>query len=346
MDAKITKLRLNRMLSYDWLKIVGTAVALIFVWVLIFNMTATRITSAQQFGVCNYTGNVSFSSEFSKSYAKAYSDKVFTGEVLELKMVDMPSSGDNGADILQARLATEECDVMLVSLQDNPKTAYTEEVVDPTTGEKTEETKYRYTYLESFLSDYRYYLHDLSLDGEKSFFKQLENYLNKYYANGYEDENSLDPQKVEEDFLARIERTKDKRYKKQAEIDQGLEESIDRIKKYRTALISFYKYLDEGVITLTKTTYTAVEKYDYSFEGTYSINLCPSTDGEERMSSLSSIAGYYTSYVSDPETGEEKQTLTAKDMNVCLFDLNGDEEEFRYEGLLYVVYLIDSCVEG
>ncbi len=349
MDAKITKLRLNRMLAYDWLKIVGTAVALIVVWVLIFTMTATRITSAQQFGVCNYVGNVSIhsdASEFSKSYMKAYSDKIFTSEIFELKMVDMPQYGNNGADVLQARLATEECDVMLISQQDNPATVYTEEVVDPTTGEKKQETKYRNTYLESFLSDYRYYLHDLSLDGEKSFFKQMENYLNKYYANGYEDESSLDLKKVEEDFLARIQCTKDKRYKKQAEIDQGLEESIDRIKKYRAALLSFYKYLDEGVITLTKTTYTAVNERDYSFEGTYSINLCPSTDSEERMSLLSSIVGYYTTYVVDIETGEEKQTLTAKDMNVCLFDLNGEEEEFRYEGLLYVVYLIDSCVEG
>ena len=36
MDAKITKTRLAQMLSYDWLKIVGCALAVIFVWVLIF----------------------------------------------------------------------------------------------------------------------------------------------------------------------------------------------------------------------------------------------------------------------------------------------------------------------
>ena len=72
----------------------------------------------------------------------------------------------------------------------------------------------------------------------------------------------------------------------------------------------------------------------------YSINLCP----DDRMSALSSIVGYHKEYVFDEETGEKKEVVLAKDMNICLFDLNGDEEEFRYEGLLYVVYLIDSCV--
>lgn len=333
------------MLSYDWLKIVGTAAALIIVWMLIFTTTATRITAAQNFGVVNYSGNVSLSADFNKSLSDAYSNKVFTSEVLELTTVDMPQGGDYGGELLAARLTTDECDAMLVSQQGDVQSAYKEEVVDPTTGEKEEVVKYRHTYLENFLANYRFRLHDLSLDGEKSFFKQMENYLNKYYVNGYEDENSLDVEKVETDFLARIQRTKDKRYKKQADIDRGVEESIDRMKKYRKALISFYDYLEEGVVTLTKTNFVAGEDYDYSFEGTYSINLCPSSDSKERMRALSSVAGYYTTYVANEETGEIKQTLTARDMNICLFDLNGEEEEFRYEGLLYVVYLIDSCVE-
>ena len=54
MDAKITKQRLGRLLSYDWIKIIALAVAAIVVWSLIFTMTATRITAAQQFSVFNY----------------------------------------------------------------------------------------------------------------------------------------------------------------------------------------------------------------------------------------------------------------------------------------------------
>lgn len=340
MDAKITKLRLGRMLSYDWLKIIGTALALILVWAFVFNITATAITPAQKFGVCNYLGNVEYPSGFHKSYAQAYSENIFSDEVLETTASDLPASRDVAADVLQARLAMDEVDAMFVSQQADVRTAYTVEGTDPTTGEKTTETKYRNTYLETFLASYRFSLHDLSLDGEKSFFKQMENYLNKYYTKGYEDASSLNEEKVEEDFLARIKRTKDKRYKKSAEIEKGVQESLERIEKYRKALVSFYKYLDEGVVALTKTTYEGKGEYDYSFEGIYSINLCP----DDRMSALSSIVGYHKEYVFDEETGEKKEVVLAKDMNICLFDLNGDEEEFRYEGLLYVVYLIDSCV--
>ena len=88
MDAKITKLRLNRMLSYDWLKIVGTAAAVIVAWVLIFTMTATRITSAQTFTVANYVGNNSLSTGFTKSFNTAYADGVFSGEVIEFGTVE------------------------------------------------------------------------------------------------------------------------------------------------------------------------------------------------------------------------------------------------------------------
>ena len=204
MDAKITKVRLSRLLSYDWLKIVGTALALILVWAFVFNITATAITPAQKFGVCNYLGNVEYPSGFHKSYAQAYSENIFSDEVLETTASDLPASRDVAADVLQARLAMDEVDAMFVSQQADVRTAYTVEGTDPTTGEKTTETKYRNTYLETFLASYRFSLHDLSLDGEKSFFKQMENYLNKYYTKGYEDASSLNEEKVEEDFLARI----------------------------------------------------------------------------------------------------------------------------------------------
>ena len=55
---KITKKRLNILLSYDWIKIILLAVAAILVWSLIFTMTATRVTPAQNFTIFNYTGNL------------------------------------------------------------------------------------------------------------------------------------------------------------------------------------------------------------------------------------------------------------------------------------------------
>ena len=85
MDAKITKERLSRMLSYDWLKIVGAAVAAIILWTLVFTVSATRITPSQQFTAISYFGNVStINTKLSKSMTDAYSKDVFSYEVLEI----------------------------------------------------------------------------------------------------------------------------------------------------------------------------------------------------------------------------------------------------------------------
>ena len=79
MDAKITKIRISRMLSYDWLKIVIASVVAIIVWTLVFTMSATRITPAQQCTVFNYVGNTSFSlTNFNALYNKAFEQKVFS----------------------------------------------------------------------------------------------------------------------------------------------------------------------------------------------------------------------------------------------------------------------------
>lgn len=332
MDAKITKLRLSRMLSYDWLKIVGTAAAVIIVWVLIFTMTATRITPAQTFTVGNFLGNTAMSDGFHKALNSAYTNKVFTGEVLEFTTMDLTTAGDVAGQLLEARVTTNEGDVMFVSQQPNPDTAYTIESTNEK-GETVKETAYAHTYLETFLFGYRWKLHELSLENENGFFKQMERYLDNYYTAGYTDVNSLDEEKIEKDFLARIKRTKDKRYKTEESIQKGKNEAIDRIKKYQKALVSFYAYLEEGVVALTETVY---EDEKYPFKGTFSINLCPDT---ARMGKLADVVGYQTVYTTDE--GKEAVSITAKDMNICLFNLNGEEEEFRYEALLYVVDLIE-----
>ena len=56
MDAKITKKRLEHLLSYDWVKIMFTAVAFVMIWVLVFLLTATKVTSTERFVVNNYLG--------------------------------------------------------------------------------------------------------------------------------------------------------------------------------------------------------------------------------------------------------------------------------------------------
>lgn len=337
MDARITKKRLGRMLSYDWLKIVGVAVALIFVWIMVFTTTATRITPAQQFTAMNYTGNVMWgsSNKFSDLFSKALKNDVFSYEVLETSINDLTAAADYASTIMETRLATDEGDVMFVADAPDEDTAFTDE---------NGETQYERTYLESCLRRYRYYLYDLNLESETSYFKQMEKYLDQYYGSvdGWKNPDNIDEAKIEKHFRERAKG--DKRFKTEKSIAQGVKDDIARIKKYRDALDKFYDYVEEGYITFTYTEYTEGET---SFSGVYSLNICPEVlkNGEENtavMSTMYEYVGYRETYVEDGQSGS---IMSSKNMNVVFFDMDGVEEGFQYESLLFVNYLLETCIQ-
>ena len=336
MDAKITKTRISRMLSYDWLKIVIASVIAIVVWSLVFTMSATRITPAQQFTVFNYVGNAGFTgTEFNNLYSKAYKNGVFSYEVLELTQNDLATNKEYAGTLMQARTAVEEGDVIFVADIGNPDTAQKDE--------KGAIIGYERTYVQSLLWGYRAYFYELDPEKEGSFFYKMEAYLDEFYTGGWENEGSLNQDKVKSEFRKRVK--KDKRFKTEAQLLQGEKDDIARIEKYRDALEQFYAWLDEGIISFTTTTLSDGEM---TIEGTYTINLCPD---ESTMGGLKKYVAYYEKVVesADAETGETGKThyvQTAKNMNVGFFDFAGVEEGFQYESLLFVNYMIENALSA
>jgi hypothetical protein len=323
------------MLSYDWLKIVGMAVAMIVVWSLIFTMTATRITAAQQFTVVNYFGNVSMTqfSGVDNRLMDAYNNKIFSYEVIETTTVDAPSYADQGHTVLEARVATQEGDVIFVPDIQKVDSKYEITV----NGEKEE----RYdSYLQDLVRRYGYSLYNLDPNAENGFFKGMEQFLNLYYTGGYE-KGELNKSLVEADFLARIQKNKDKRFKTDEQIAQGIQDEIKRVEKYRNALVEFYGYVETGLVTFTHTTVFDRETGEASayLNGIYSINLCPNKD---TMGGLKSVA-CYEEMVKNAE-GEDVKSKTAQNMNVAFFRFKEVEESFQYENLLYVNYIIRSVM--
>lgn len=328
MDAKITKERLSRMLSYDWLKIVGIIVAAILFWSLVFTTTATRITPAQQFTAINYFGNVStFSTKFSKTLNSALSQDVFSYEVIEVTEVDVGGNKEYGSTLMEARVATYEGDVIFV-----PNVPATD-VEYELNGEKVHDT-----YMQRLMRGYGYSLMNLDLEDNDGYFNRMERYLNHYYDGDYKT-GTLNEAAVRADFMERIERNKDKRFKKSAEIEQGVQGDVARIEKYRAALTEFHGYLNDGLVQLEKTTV-----YDYENggkvlrEGVYSINLCPD---RAKMPNLKDIVAYMQTIENE---GQTQDVLCADNMHVALFDFDKVEEGFEYESLLYINYVIRLSV--
>ncbi len=331
MDAKITKQRLSRMLSYDWLKIVAVAVALIIAWYMLFRITATRVLQSQRFVVCNYSANLAFSEDFQKEFYKIREKDVLSKEILEVEIVDMVNYAA-GDTMVEARAELGDLDVMFVSQQIVPTKTETD------SGEETVTSSV--TQLENFLGNYRWWLYELQNENGSGYLDKMEKLLNGYYGGDYTDENKLDAQKVESEFRARVKRMKDKRYKKEEEIKAGVEIEIDRIQKYQKALTFFYAQLEAGNISLVTTTYEPQTdyEYDYAWGGTYAINICPNG---ETMDKLSQSVRYQTGGDS------ENPVVSARDMCVCFFrsvEEKNAEEIYDYEGLVYAMDLVESVL--
>jgi hypothetical protein len=314
MDAKITKKRLSRLLSYDWIKIVACAVAAIIVWSLIFTMTATRITPAQQFTVFNYYANSPLDNGFYNVYNKTFRDKKFSYEVIETNINDLTTGGKEYAGtLLEARLGTDEGDVMFIPNINDPSTK-----VEPTVegGEATYTT-----YMQSFFNGWFHYVANVD-----DYLNGMRTYLSAYYnADG-----TLNKEKVRAEFLARIKRNNDKRFKKDDKIEAGVLQEYERIEKYAAALKEFEGYLADGTVTLTHLQVKDSTGKVYR-EGNFAVNLCPEGGKTEK---LKEQVYYYT----------EDNAKTAKNMHVMFFDLAGVEDSFEYESLIYVNEVIKAAL--
>ena len=337
MDAKITKKRLSRMLSYDWLKMVLAAAAIIIVWTLIFTMTATRITPAQQYTVFNYDGNRPFSmTKFNKIYDDAFDRGIFSHEVIKATSYDMTTTGSNLHTVMDSRLQTDEGDAIFVSKEGDPDL--------PIKDDDGNVIGYEYTYLQTFVMRYGYYLYDIN-----DYLDYMKKYLNKYYIdeNGNPDyENGvLNEEKVEQDFRTREKN--DKRFKTEKQKKAGVKKDIERIQKYRDALVQFYKYLNEDkVISLE---YTTIKMENEKGEEetlidnvAYSINLCPNV---ETMGGLKNYAAY-TKMVVDEQTGKKHNVESAENMQLCLFKLKGVNKNFVGENLIFINEMVRLSLEA
>jgi hypothetical protein len=318
MDAKITKKRLARLLSYDWIKIIAFAVAAILFWSLIFTMTATKITPSQQFTVFNYYSNGSLSNGFYTEYNKIFANDTFSYEVIETNVNDLAASGKEYAGtLLEARLGTDEGDVMFI-----PNT--------PDESTRTEDengvVSYSATHMQTFFKGWFPYVWNVD-----AYLTQMQ-----AYVDGYKNaDGTFDQAKIKNDFLTRVRKNKDKRFRKDEQLQAGIEAEYARIQKYDEALKEFHGYVESGLIEYVEMELVIDDGTVYREKANYAINLCPDVN---TMGGLKKHAYYNT-------TAEDGSPLpTAKDMCVMLFRLQGVESTFEYESLLYVNAVIKSAI--
>ena len=341
MDAKITKKRLEHLLSYDWIKILLAAFAAVMIWMLVFTMTATRITTTERFVVNNYYG-VHYGTK-----AKIYDS--YSYGVIEAEVVDNMRAGEGTfRDLFSSNLELSEGDVLMVADAPKSRTAKLDENGNELKDENGK-TVYEYgeSHLHQLLRYYGGYITRLDdSDKGKGYFTQMQEYLAKFYRVDGEptafggttitkatfDKNSLDESAVEAEFRARVKRTKDKRFKTEAQIVEGIAQDKARIRSYLEAYETFFNYLGKGYVELTTVSVPINE--EYTRVGTYGINLCPSE--QSPMKDLKD-AIYYNTF---------DGVTTAVNLNALFMTFDKLDKDFQYENLLYINALIqDVCAE-
>ena len=351
MDAKITKKRLSHMLSYDWIKILLSVVAAIAVWAIIFTSTATRITSTQRFVVCNYRG-VNYGNKLS-----LYGG--FSHEILEGEAVDLLRGGeDNFYDLFTGNISIGEGDLMMVANAPSSKTAKKDDNGNELKNDQGE-TIYEYgiSYMDSALAsfyghaDFSFTRLDDDKDStQKGFFTQMNEYLGRFYPVLSEEEktfndvaltvktfdaDSLNKQAVKTEFRARVKKNKDKRYKTEAQLQEGEKYELERISSYLAAYNTFFENLEDGKIALTALSVDIrfSETTTKTISGAYGINLCPD---EATMGNLKDLF-YYV---------DTEDVITAKNMNVMFLTMKDLDPDFQYENLIYINSIVKNVYVG
>ena len=330
MDAKITKNRISDMLSYDWLKIVGVALALVLFWSLLFTLTATRITNAQQFVVFNHYANNRLTTGYENHLRDSLTGGKFSYEILEADTRDLTTAGDEKYTVANTCFETGEGDMIFV-----PNVTDKDVFTTDADGQKN----YPLTYAESFFAMYHKYVVNV-----ETFLAETEEYLRGYFGEDYEN-GVLDEAKVETDFRARVEGSGDDRFRRESQIAQGVIDEKARLMKYRDGLAQMREYLADGVVAFEEVALKdengEVRRLNNGSpikQGAYALNICPTSSATSATSKMKNLVSYtYTT-----ESGASDST--AADMCVMLLDTDEENVLFRFETILYVNALVETAL--
>lgn len=108
MDIKLTKKRLNNHLSYDWWKYIAILVACIFLWSLLFTMTAPRLHNAKKMEIFFIVNGFSVeNSDKLRNGLKEY----LSDEFVEIHFNNYTPNDSTTAQVLSARVGVKEGDI-------------------------------------------------------------------------------------------------------------------------------------------------------------------------------------------------------------------------------------------
>lgn len=329
MDNRITKSRLARVLSYDWLKIILIMAAIVFVWALAYTIGAPRISVGQQFDLFVYNCDFTEVTDEGTLLNDAKKSGAFSYDVLEMGSREFTE--EYFSTIMSAATSVYEGDVMIMS--------------DFEDDIKNNCSKFR-----SFTDNYGAIVADYSV-----LVKNAKDYclINEFVVKGKNGEYSLNKSAIEVYFKNRMK--KDARFRTDEKKAEGVKSEIERIKAvWNNALILENIIENHSDVFVTYRRYgqslaaassdqekkTYQEYYDKCSERLCGVNLGKLTGGEKDIKDLY-CKTVYSENVSEGGT-PEIESYSADGIVMFVFDYTNEQPDLQYETLGFVNYIFKT----
>lgn len=324
MDSRITKSRLARVLSYDWIKMVALVVAIIFVWSLAFTMGAPRISVGQKFDLFVYNCDFTKSTDESEIFSDAKSKNVFSYDVLDFGARTFTE--EYFATLMSAITATYEGDIMVLSDFESDKTE--------------NKSKFR-----SLIDGYAYCFYDYN-----ELVKNAEDYcmLNHRFVSKNGENYVLNEEVISDYFKTRMQN--DPRFRSEEKIAAGVKNEIERIKNVwnnsqrlkklladHPEIFVKYKRYDQALASAESDRDKAryQELVSNEEEKLYAIDLGKLTGGEKDITSAFVKTVYNEDY-------SEIISSSADGIVMCVFDYSKEQPDLQFESISFVNYIIKT----
>ncbi len=322
MDAKITKQRLANFLSYDWLKILISVVAVVVALVIFFTTVQTRPRKDQVYELYAYYGLLLGEDGYDIADI-APKEKTFSYDVLSVGAEAFDNTGLYGGAAYSARRAAGQGEVLFLAPV-------------PAESGKTDENgnPVEFTHLDEFMQAA---IADAGTENETLrnilefdvFTLECESYLSSVFGENWETSDVPDDGRVREIFLQR--NGKDKRFRTEAKKEKGIAQERERLIGLRSAYLAVESAIAEGIFAYT--TYTSESGKVY----TIGLNIGGNEEGSPKgLGGLSNLVYYRV------ESEEDKTLIrTARDVTLTVFNNGRLATDLRYDVFFLLQWMMN-----
>ncbi|MBP5686805.1 MAG: hypothetical protein J6W87_03370 [Clostridia bacterium] len=311
MDNKINRKRLSNFLSYEWILMLVVVLASIFAFELIYTISATRVSTGQNF---KYYLDKNLSSDVADFYvALGYepdkNGKTFSYEILELSSESVMFSDE----VLVARLSVQEGDVIFSDVtEDENGSARAKTLVD----------NYPIMPLDELLGSA------------------------KEYLEGFKENGTLSEDLIVRHFNERMK--KDNRFRTEEQKAAGRLLEICRIQKLAKDVEDFEKIFaagNEGLFfNYTKYAQTlALNPESKDAQSLYDREVSAGRENAKYGIRLAALSYEGTDKKDVSRFFQRADTGTAEDVIVMVFDFTSYQPDLQFETISFIDTILREC---